>query len=62
MLKPAEIFHQPIRQSQALLYVRATALNEHSQHDHKQNAGDNPDHRYTVHLQVSLLSITLSNS
>jgi hypothetical protein len=48
---------QPIQQNQALLDVGATALNQHSQHDHKQNAGDNPDHRYAVHLQVSLLSI-----
>jgi hypothetical protein len=56
-IRPLLRGHQPIRQYRELLYVSATALNQHSQHDHKKHAGDNPDHRDTVHLRVSLLSI-----
>jgi hypothetical protein len=33
-----------------LLDPRAAALNKNDQHDHKQNAGDNPNNRDTVHF------------
>jgi hypothetical protein len=41
--------------NRSLLYMRATALNQYGQHDHKQHAGDNPDHCDVVHFSVSFL-------
>jgi hypothetical protein len=40
-----------------LLDLSAAPLNQHCQYDHKQHAGNNPDHCDTIHFPFSLLSI-----
>jgi hypothetical protein len=40
----------PDRMQPVLLDPRATALNQNDQHDHKKNAGNDPDNRGVIHL------------
>jgi hypothetical protein len=41
--------HRPTMQP-FLLHLRAAALNQNDQHDHKEHTGNNPDKRDTTHL------------
>jgi len=51
-LKLAEVHESPeMQRNPGLFHRSATALDENTQHDHKQDAGNNPDERNVVHIE-----------
>ena len=62
-LKLVEVYESPeLVRNPALLDRSATALDKNSQHDHKQNAGNNPNERNVVHDKPLSLQICAASS